>query len=215
MLNLKRYVPNGRVSTGLLVTWEGRQVWAAAPAKHWDVDGRTIIPLVGVGGGQEPGESLTEAVSREALEEARAEVRLRPARRITWVKPGGRVEQRDPARDADLAAELGGEPVPLMVWQQSITARCEDRSEYDLDYIVAVYQGEFLQDPEPGMEVPALVHVTEAQFLALLDRPAPLDGLAAQGARVVGSGLPDHVLVRLSGSALYLARHWDRLDRQQ
>lgn len=228
MLNLKRYVPNGRVSTGLLVSWQGRLIWAVGQPKHWDATPNgTLIQLIGVGGGQEPGETLPRAVEREALEEANAAVRLRSAGRTVWVLPGGRVEQRDlaaernvaeggdPDADRDPAAETEGEPLPLMVWQDRITARRQDRTPYELDYIVAVYEGKFLEEPAPGMEVPALVHLSEAQFLSLLDHPTPLESLVADGAKVVGSGLPEDALVRLSGSALYLARHWDRLGRSR
>ncbi len=48
MLDLRRYVPAGRVSTGLVGWWEGRLAWAVGQRKYWrERDGRALVPVTG------------------------------------------------------------------------------------------------------------------------------------------------------------------------
>lgn len=209
MLDLKRFVPNGRVSTGLLAWRAGRLVWAISQRKYWQNDGRqTVIPLVGIGGGQETGETLTDTVRREAMEEAQSRIAIRGARGTLWVNADtGVVEQRD------LAAALDGEAAPLLVWQMHLSLRNDDGTPRELDYINPVYEADLLDEPRPGAETPGLLHVAPATYLELADEPRTLSELLQTGATYIGADLPLDCLLVTQGSALFLARYWQRLQR--
>lgn len=207
MLELRQYVPNGRVSTGLLAWRNGRLVWAIGQRKYWRTEADcTVIPLIGIGGGQEEGETLIAAVQREALEEACARIAVRGAAATLWIN----VDAGTVARP-DLDAALAGEPAPLLIWQARVTLRRDDGSPRETDYINPVYEAELLDEPRPGAETPGLLDLMPGQFLTLRDRPRPLAELLQGGARYVGAALPGDSVIALQGSALFTARYWEQL----
>lgn len=206
MLDLRRFVPGGRVSTGLLAWCDGRLVWAVAQPKYWQQPDN-VIPVVGIGGGQEPGESLGQAVAREAREEADVELRLLPARRTLWVKG------QQPAEVCDLRAELSGEAAPLLIWQRRLELRGEDGVPYSVDYINAVFEAELLGQPRAGAEIPGLLWLTPELFLRMRSGPVAFDQLRRLGGDYQGSPLPPGCALQLQGSAWYLAEHWSDLQR--
>ncbi len=200
--------PSGRVSTGLLA-WHGeRLVFSISQPSYWTQEqGRTRIDLIGIGGGQEPGESLAEAVSREAVEETGEEIALISARSTLVSWQDGRVEQMQ----AD-ANDL----LPLLVWQRMIPIKKPGREPYDCTWATAVFEGVFIKQPQPASETPALVWIGLEEFLRLAERPCPLSDLVVRGATyqvAEHTKLPEGLIVGLSGSALYLAQYYDRLER--
>lgn len=209
MLDLRQHVPRGRVSTGLLAWRSGRLVWAVAQRKYWRCeDGRTLIPLTGIGGGQEAGETLTGAVRREAMEEAGARIFIRGARGMLWVNADSGAVDRP-----DLTAALAGEAAPLLIWQMHLTLRNDDGSPRELDYINPVYEADLLDEPAPGAETPGLLSMTAELFQGLRGQPRPLADLLRDGATYRGAELPPDSVMVLQGSALFLAKYWDELER--
>ena len=228
-LDLKEHVPNGRVSTGLLVYYGGLTVWGLSRQRYWTktTDG-TLMGLIGIGGGQEPGESLIQAVKREALEEAGADIAVQGRTPTVWAYEDGRSEIRDLTHLLD-----EGEPSPILIWQMDIPWIDDDRKPRKMQYIAAVYLARFLTDPEPMAESPGMAFISEMQLLSLLDGPRLMTEMVSQGARLKAARRSDYVsdplaqtddstvdgrvtlpgdtLVQLHGSALYLARHWDQL----
>lgn len=208
MLDLRRYVPGGRVSTGLLGWYGDRLVWAVGQRRYWREDkDRVLVPLIGIGGGQEGEESLIEAVRREAMEEANAPIALIGARRTVWARGGNE------ASVVDLGAELAGEPAPVLIWQQRVRMIGDDGVARELDHICPVYEAVFGAEPSPGAEIPALVFAYPEQTLALGAAPAPLEAFLAGGACRGGSPPPREALLFLRGSPQHLARHWHELER--
>lgn len=56
LLSLLSYPPTARISTGLVAWYEGRLVWALGNEKYWSTkEGVVNIPVIGIGGGMEPG----------------------------------------------------------------------------------------------------------------------------------------------------------------
>ncbi|MGE5654302.1 MAG: hypothetical protein ACM3ZQ_08615 [Bacillota bacterium] len=204
-MDIRHMAPGGRVSTGLLAWHDQRLVFTISQPSYWLVEqGRTRIDLIGIGGGQEAGETLTEAVCREAVEEAGEEIAIVGAKRtlISW--QDGRLEQMDaPA----------GETAPLLIWQRMIPIKKPGREPYDCTWATAVYEGVFHNRPHPASESPALVWIGLQDFLTLAEHPRPLAELLGNGTFYEGVELPDGTLVGLSGSALYLAEFFDRLER--
>ncbi len=208
MLDLRRYVPDGRVSTGLLGWYDDRLVWAVGRRRYWrDAGGRTLVPLIGVGGGQEDGESLIEAVQREALEEANAPIVLVGARRTVWV------DGENAATAVDLAGQLAGEPAPVLIWQVRARLIGDAGVAKETGIICPVYEAIFGAEPTPGAETPALLFTYPRQVLALGSGPVPLEALLAGGASCGGPAPPREALLFLEGSPRYLARYWDKLER--
>ncbi|MHB0885299.1 MAG: NUDIX domain-containing protein [Bacillota bacterium] len=207
MLDLRPLAPGGRVSTGLLGWHAGRLVFAASRRKYWehDANGRPLVSLIGVGGGQEPGESLPDSVRREAIEETGSEVELVPGTATIACFEDGRLEEWPAQPD---------EPTPVLVWQRAIHWLEESWGPRPLAYATAVYEGRFLKEPAPAAETPGLVFIAEEQLLSLRDGPRPLAELVAEGATVRWPEEPVGCLVNLSGSAHFLARHWLELKRR-
>ncbi|HHW27154.1 MAG TPA: NUDIX domain-containing protein [Firmicutes bacterium] len=180
MLDLREYVPNGRVSTGLLAYYDGFTVWSLSPRRYWTKtqDG-TLMGLIGIGGGQEPGESLVQTVKREALEEAGADIEIQGGTPTVWAYEDGRSETRDLSGLLD-----DGEPSPILVWQMDIPWISDDGQRRKMPYVVAVYLARFLCGPEPKTESPGLVFVSEDQLLSLLGGPRSLSEMVSQGTRL-------------------------------
>lgn len=229
MLDLKEYAPHGRVSTGLLVYYEGLTVWGLSRQRYWTkTEDGTVTGLIGIGGGQEPGESLIQAVKREALEEAGADIKVHGRTPTVWAYEDGRSETRDLLPLLDV-----GEPSPILIWQMDIPWIDDYGEPWKMQYVTAVYLAEFLAEPKPMAENPGLVFLSEAQLLSLLDGPRLISEMVSEGARLkaasradftadplAGSNdstpdgrivIPDDTVVQLHGSALYLAQHWGQL----
>lgn len=207
MLHLSELVPNGRVSTGLLGTYQGKLVWAVSREAYWrKTEAGTVMGLVGIGGGQEQGESLLDTVAREAMEETCTRVRITGAERTVWAYGDGT------AKVVDLKVD---EPAPVLIWQAPLNYLDSTGSWRVIDYICAVYRGEFLERPQPAAEVVGLVFCEVANFRAMLEKPVSLKTVLARGGDYVGRDLPGDTLFELHGSALYLARHWDLLEQDR
>ncbi len=229
MLDLKEHVPDGRVSTGLLAYYEGFTVWGLSRQRYWTkIPGGILTGLIGIGGGQEPGENLIQAVKREALEEAGAGIEVQGRTPTVWAYEDGRSELRDLN---DLLDE--GEPSPILIWQMDIPWIDDDRKPRKMQYIAAVYLARFLSEPKPMAESPGMAFISGAQLLSLLDGPRLMSEMVTQGARLKAARrsdyitdplaqaegttedgritIPDDIMVELHGSALYLARHWGQL----
>lgn len=208
MLDLRRYVPGGRVSSGLLAWYKGQLVWAVAQRKYWRTeDGKVLVSIIGIGGGQEKGETLVDTIRREALEEANAPIAVIGARRTLWVTGEAEI------RAVDLTEELAGEPAPVLIWQRKVRLRTDGGAEYELDYINPVYEAIVETRPSPGTETPGLFFMDVELFLSIRCEPASFRELLAKGARYAGEPVPENALITLQGSPLYLATHWSELER--
>jgi hypothetical protein len=52
-------------TTGLVIDWRGRRLFAVEPAPHWRVeDGVPHVRILGLGGHPEPGETWVQAAVR-------------------------------------------------------------------------------------------------------------------------------------------------------
>ncbi len=95
MLDLREYAPNGGVSTGLLAYYGDLTVWGLSPHRYWNkTQDSTLMGLISIGGGQEPGENLVQTVKREALEEAGADIEIQGRTPTVWAYEDGRSETR-------------------------------------------------------------------------------------------------------------------------
>lgn len=207
MLDLRQHVPNGRVSTGLLGVYHGKCVWTISREAYWrKVPQGTLMAIVGVGGGEEQGETLTAAAAREAMEEANSRISIVGAARTVWAHGDGT------ARTVDLSAVLDGEPAPLLIWQAPLNYLGSKGEPRVTDYICSVYQAEFLDRPQRTPEVTGLLFCGVDDFRAMLQEPVSLRDIVTRGGRYDGLPIPEDSCFELQGSPLYLARHWDLLQ---
>jgi 8-oxo-dGTP pyrophosphatase MutT (NUDIX family) len=196
--------PQGRVSTGLLLWDDDRLVFTLAQPDYWRVvGGHTEIDLIGIGGRLEPGETPAGAVSREAQEEAGSGVCILDCSRtlVSW----------ENSITAHVKMEDEG-PRPVLIWQRTIPTR-HDGKVVARPYAVAVFEAVVRDTPYPTGENPGLVWLAPDLLLRLLDEPMPVHEMLAQSAEYRGQTLPERSVLGLSGSALYLARFWDMLER--
>lgn len=206
MLDLRRrIVGEGRASTGLIAWHEGRLVWAIGQRKYWRTETSGLrIPVVGIGGGQEAGETLPEAVMREAREEALVTPVLHSATRTLWVWP-----DEDRAQMVDLSSELAGETAPALIWQRPRLEYIDkDGVTRRLTYINAVYEADLPEAPRPAGEIVGLLALTPAATRSQLIDPRTVRELMAQGAIYAGAALPPDARLILQGSAAEVARYW-------
>lgn len=205
-MDLRSFVPHGRVSTGMLVSYSGRFVWAVSQEKYWLSRGdKCDIALIGIGGGQEPHETIIEALQRESVEEACSEVSIIGSPETIWVDAEGR------GRRESLVDRFPEQKAPLLIWQRRVTLKDEHGRPYDIDYINPVFRGEFVNTPRPGAETPGLMLIRELTWLGLYNHPKTWQELEGGGAAYLGTPLPPNAVFHLQGSALFLARYWDML----
>jgi 8-oxo-dGTP pyrophosphatase MutT (NUDIX family) len=206
VLDLRQHiVGDGRVSTGLIAWHEGRLVWAIGQRKYWRTEASGLrIPVVGIGGGQEAGETLPEAVVRETREEASVTPTLRSAVQTLWIWP-----DEDRTQVVDLSSELAGETVPALIWQRPrLDYIGSDGVTRQLVYINAVYEADLPKAPRPAGEIVGLLALTPAATHAQLVQPRTVRELVADGAVYTGAALSPDARLILQGSAAEVARYW-------
>lgn len=202
VLELRQYVPEGRVSTGLVALFQQRLVWSITQPKYWRNEcGRRVIGLIGIGGGQEAGETLIEALKRECHEEASTDVDVLGAQSTLWVDATGI------ANEHNLSGEHPEEPMPLLIWQRKVLLRDDHGQTRLTDYINGVYHGILRGKPVPTKDAPGFVLLSAKLMESLQQRPATLRELEANGAEYLGVELDGDTVFELQGSAHYAARY--------
>jgi 8-oxo-dGTP pyrophosphatase MutT (NUDIX family) len=207
--------PGADHSTGLILRWQNRLLFAVLPAHLWQNTQRgTLAHFVGIGGHLEAGERWDEAVRREAREEAGVEIDLlSPAE--TWLL-------RDDGTVRDITAELAwpgaGAPRPLLIW--SATLRVGDPAyAQPRHYVNAVFEAALGEDQAPysAAEMQAILAITEAQLHQAACQPVPLGTLLSGGARIWTSApIPHTTLMAPRGTAEWYDRWLQRrgVDKQ-
>ena len=201
--------PDADHSTGLILRWQERLLFAVLPAHLWqDTERGVLAHFVGVGGHLEAGERWDEAVRREAQEEAGVEIELlSPAE--TWLL-------RDDGTVRDITAELpwpdADAPRPLLIW--SATLRVGDPANVQArHYINAVFEATLCddQEPYPAAEMQGILAITESQLHQAASEPVPLGTLLSGGARIwTSTPVPHTTLMAPRGTAQWYDRWLQR-----
>jgi 8-oxo-dGTP pyrophosphatase MutT (NUDIX family) len=193
--------PGAELSTGLVLTWRDRLVFALEPrAEPLGAQGVAgVSAFVGVGGHLEPGEGWGAAATREAVEEANCAVSLGDSA-VTYLC------RQDQAPSP--IAYRWDEPVrPLLVWLATFNLRRgPERQRMPVNFVNAVFRAAALGKPSPGAEVEALVLMDPEILLYAFAAPRPFDELAARGATVIGAAPAPDKLLAPGGSAYFYAQ---------
>lgn len=193
--------PGAELSTGLILTWRRWLVFGIdARAVPLGARGRTdTAAFVGIGGHVEPGERWTEAVIREASEEANCAVALGDSA-VTYLCQEDRVPQpigyvwHEPQR-------------PLLVWRATFElGRGPERKRIPAQMVTAVFRAAALGQPRPGAEIGALLLLNQELLLQTYAAPCPLTELLECGAQWIGDDARDDLLLAPGGSAFFYAK---------
>ncbi len=186
--------PDDGSGASLLVADEGRFLVAARPP--YPIGTRSVIPITGIGGWVEPGETFVQAVMREAYEETGSTLRLLDLHQTLVI--------RSPDQVSPLC--FVGETGPAaMVFRRHGTPAFEPWSDtYESVVAVAVYAGRLNSRPRvvAESEHPFFLWLHPEQMIAISDADVPLAYLLADGAEMIGT--PDidisRSIVRLTDS---------------
>lgn len=194
--------PDAEHSTGLILRWRDRLLFALEPHRQWRPGpGAELARFVGIGGHLEPGESWSEAVCREAMEEA--------GLAVTLVAPQATYLLRDDGTVSDISQVLDWpDPVlPYFIWSARFTfGRPPD--ERTRHFVNAVFLAVVPDDarPQAAAEMPAIVALSEAQLRRAARRPLALEELLAHGALLwEAAAVPRSTLLAPGGSAQWYA----------
>jgi len=194
--------PDADHSTGLLLRWRDRLLFAVEPRDHWrDERDTQLVRFVGIGGHLEPGETWAEAVRREALEESGLAVTLLSPQCTYLLQDDGTVQ------DITAALDWSDPPRPCFIWS-AVYRFGRPPSERARPFVNAVFLAAASDDakPHPAAEMPAIVALTEAQLCRAAAHSIPLADLLAGGATIWESEpLPRSTLMAPGGSAQWYA----------
>lgn len=186
--------PDMASGASLLIAEGGRFLLAARPPQR--VEDRTVLALTGVGGWVEPGESFSEALAREAIEETGSTIRLLDLHQTLVIRSPEQRELLCFVRETGPAA---------LVFRRHGTPAFEPWSdEYQSIVAVAVYAGMLTSRPRivAQDEHPFFMWLYPEQMIDLADSDVPLAYLLADGAEILGSPAVDFSrgVVRLTDS---------------
>jgi 8-oxo-dGTP pyrophosphatase MutT (NUDIX family) len=190
--------PGADHSTGLILHWRERLLFAVVPPYQWhDAPGTKLAHFVGIGGHLEDGESWVEAVRREAQEEAGVAIELAsPAE--TWL-----LTENNAPQDITAALTWPDAPRPLFVWSTMFRFG-PPGNQQARHFVNAVFEAALSDDvePHPAAEMPAILALGETQLRQAAIRPVPLGTLLDGGARIwAAEPLPRTTLIAPQGTA--------------
>ena len=194
--------PNADHSTGLILRWRGKLLFALEPRRNWrDHDGTPLARFVGIGGHLETDETWVQAVRREALEEAGLEVTLLASQTTALLRDDGTIV------DLSTSLDWPDPPRPLFIWSAHYRfgrPPHEQVRHFVNPVFLAAAPDEV--EPRPAAEVEAILAISEGQLCRTAECPTPLGDLLDGGAMIwAATPLPRSTLLAPGGSAQWYA----------
>jgi len=198
-------------STGLILHWCERLLYALEPVHHWREDSDGLqARFVGIGGHLEPGETWAEAVQREAIEEAALSVSLCSPLQTYLLRDGGIVE------DVTSVLEWPDPSRPLFIWSARFRFG-RPPNEHERHFVNAVFEATARDGvlPRPAAEMPAILALSEDQLRQAATGTLSLGNLIGEGGMLWSpTPIPPSTRLLPGGSAqwyLALLTHLDSL----
>jgi 8-oxo-dGTP pyrophosphatase MutT (NUDIX family) len=212
-MKIEQFGPaNADHSTGLILHRCDQLLFAVEPIRQGgDPPGGPLVRFVGIGGHLEPGETWTEAVRREAMEEAGLHVSLRSPEETYLLRDDGTVQ------DITSTLEWPDSHRPFFVWSAQFHFGRPPNDQVR-HFVNAVFVASVPDDaqPRPAAEMPAILALSEAQLRQAAAHPVPLIDLLAGGAAIWESGtIPRSTRLVPGGSAQWYAALLDHLSGSQ
>jgi|Deesub1362B_J571_1020462.scaffolds.fasta_scaffold02898_5 8-oxo-dGTP pyrophosphatase MutT (NUDIX family) len=205
--------PGTEYTTGLVLKWDGRYLFALEPRSNW-LEGGKRIRYVGIGGHREPGESWVQAVQREAWEEAQCGIEI-TTERIRCTTTEKIYLCKDDGSVREMEMDWPEHPPPFFIWSGTFTFHHPIRRRH---FICIVFHARALREPNPAAEMPAIIGLSEEQVLRTARQPMRLDNLLAEGAKLwEAQPIPRQALLEPGGTAKFFAmllEHFEREGRQ-
>ncbi len=193
--------PGAELSTGLILTWRNKLVFGLDPdAVPLGAQGQPHArAFVGIGGHLDPGENWSQAVTREALEEACCPISLGDSPVTYWCRSAD--APRPIAYRWDEACR------PLLVWTAIFRLRRgPERQRVSVTIVSTVFRAAALTRPAPNAEIAALLLMDPETLLHTYAAPRPVGELLARGAQVIGEAPAPQTLLAPGGSAYFYAQ---------
>jgi 8-oxo-dGTP pyrophosphatase MutT (NUDIX family) len=193
--------PGAELSTGLILTWRNKLVFGLDPdAIPLGAQGRPDVrAFVGIGGHLDPGESWSQAVTREAQEEASCLISLGDSPVTYWCRLDGAPRPiiyhwDEPCR-------------PLLVWTAVfMLRRGSQRQRIPVTIVSAIFRAAALTQPAANAEISALILMDPETLLHTYTAPRPVSELLARGAQIIGDVPAPQTLLAPGGSAYFCAQ---------
>lgn len=194
-------------TTGLILTWRNRLVFGIEPnARPLGArDAPEAAAFVGIGGHLDPGEGWSEAVIREAMEEANCRVSLADSA-VTYLCQQAQTPQ-------PIAYHWPEASRPLLVWTATFPLRRgPNRERIPTTLVAAVFRAAALDEPRPGSELDTLLTMDRDTLLHTYAAPRRLGELISLGAQTIGRQRDPDDLLAPGGTAYFLAQWlaWQR-----
>ncbi len=173
---------------GVFICWKDSFLFAVGNEKYWQVtNDRLLITFTNTGGHVEKDETMIEATKREVLEELGCDITLLPADKTIICEL---------ENSTTILQELKDNLPPILIYNSK-----------KMKMSVCVYLGIIESNPNPQMEVPALLLLPPS-----LLRGGNLKILLDEGAEIYIQDkrkIPENSLLKPFGSAKILVEHWE------
>jgi 8-oxo-dGTP pyrophosphatase MutT (NUDIX family) len=193
--------PGAELSTGLILTWCDKLVFGLDPdTMPLGAQGEPHAgAFVGIGGHLDPGENWSQAVTREAQEEACCPISLGDSPITYWCRPA--------SIPRTIAYHWAEACRPLLVWSAVFRLRRgPERKRVPVTIVSAVFRAAALSRPAPNSEITALLLIDQETLLHTYMAPRPVSELLARGAQIIGAPPAAHTLLAPGGSAYFYAQ---------
>ena len=193
--------PAAEFTTGLILTWRDRLVFGIEPnARPLGARGVTdAVAFVGIGGHLDSGEGWIDAVTREAMEEAKCRVSLADSAVTYYCQPEHTPHPID--------YRWGEDCRPLLFWSATFPLRRgPNRERIPTTLVCAVFRSAALNKPQPSSEMDTLLVIDREMLLHTYASPCSLDELLARGAQVIGHPPANDTVLAPGGSAYFFAQ---------
>jgi 8-oxo-dGTP pyrophosphatase MutT (NUDIX family) len=193
--------PTAEFTTGLILTWRDQLVFGIEPnVRPLGARGiKDAAAFVGVGGHLNPGEGWSDAVTREAMEEANCQISLADSA-VTYFCHEDHLPH-------PITYPWEETCRPLLIWAATFPLRRgPNRERIPTTLVCSVFRAAALNEPKPGSELDTLLIIDRETLQHTYMTPCSIDELLTQGAQIIGHPPSQDMILAPGGSAYFFAQ---------